>query len=133
MQLFSLFLRLNSYYINFSMNLKAHNMRKNKKELIISLIKDNLKNTRLVIGLDKLGLDSCKYHLQLSDTVFKLIGFKSDEHEEKVFEEYVKASAKVSSIDIFTNPEKLESLANKIYENLIREQELQNQKIKKKN
>ncbi len=105
----------------------------NKKELIISLIKDNLKNTRLVIGLDKLGLDSGKYHLQLSDTIFKLIGFKSDEHEEKVFEEYIKASMKVASIDIFMHPEKLDAIATKIYENLIQELELQTKLRKKGN
>lgn len=40
------------------MNKTAYNIGKNKKELIISLIKDNLKNTRLVKGLDELGLDS---------------------------------------------------------------------------
>ncbi|MGQ0826950.1 MAG: hypothetical protein ACT4ON_01010 [Bacteroidota bacterium] len=106
-------------------------MKQNKKELIISLIKDNLKNTRLVVGLDKLGLDSGKYHLQLSDTVFKLIGFKSDEHEERVFEEYVNTSMKVSSIDIFMHPEKLEAIATKIYETLMQEQKLQI-KMKKK-
>lgn len=106
-------------------------MQKNKKEIIISLIKDNLKNTRLVVGLDKLGLNASKYHLHLSDTIFQLIGFKSAEYNEKVFTKYVNDSMKVSSVDIFLSPEKLEALATKIYKDLTKELELQNRKNKK--
>jgi hypothetical protein len=92
----------------------------NKKELILSLIKDNLRNTHLVESMNKLWSDSDKHHLYLSDTIFELLGFKGGEHEEMVFEEYIKASMKVTSIDIYRYPERLEVLAITIYNDLRR-------------
>lgn len=47
-----------------------------KEELIISLIKDHLTNTRLVSGLTAIGLDPYHYDLHLGTTIFKLIGIK---------------------------------------------------------
>ena len=96
-----------------------------KKELIISLIKDNLRNTHLLMGLSKLGFDTDKNHLYLSDTIFKLFRFKGDEYEEKVFEKYLIVSMKIASIDIFAHPEKLEIKANKIYRYLVKKKKLQ--------
>ena len=66
--------------------------------------------------------------MYLNDTIFQLIGFKNDEYEEKVFEEYLTACMKVAIIDIFKYPEKLERMATGIYESLIEKQGLQNQK-----
>lgn len=45
------------------------------KHIIISLIKDDLTNYRLVSGLEALGLDSDCYSLCLGETIFKLMGF----------------------------------------------------------
>jgi hypothetical protein len=46
------------------------------KELILSLIKDNLKNTLLISGLNKLGVEAGSYQLNLTDSIFQLIGLK---------------------------------------------------------
>lgn len=95
-------------------------MIQEKKELIISLIEDDLKNTRLVSGLQKLGLDSSNYYLNLSQTVFKLIGFKDNAEENEVQEVYIKFSEEeVLSIDINKHPEQLTDLASKIFDSLI--------------
>lgn len=90
-----------------------------RKELIISLIKDNLINTRLVNGLDILGMDSGNYHLHLSETIFKLIGITID--DEDFFGEYMDECRTVNNIDIFKHPELLNSLALSLYNKLMEE------------
>lgn len=57
-----------------------------QKELIISLIKDDLTITHLVLGLDALGLDANRYYLHLNETIFCLLEIAPD--REDVFEHY---------------------------------------------
>lgn len=53
---------------------------KNKKWLIFSLIKDNLINRKLVNSLNDIRLTADDYRLNLSDTIFKLIGTQIYNH-----------------------------------------------------
>lgn len=102
--------------------IKKWNMKINNvigKELILSLIKDDLVNVRLVHGLEKLGLDSGDYYLHLSETIFKLIGITAD--DEDFFEEYMDECKTVNNIDIFKHPELLNSLALSLYNKLTEE------------
>lgn len=46
-----------------------------KEKLVISLIKDDLINLKLIYGLRDLGIDTNEYYLHASDTVFELLGF----------------------------------------------------------
>jgi len=87
-----------------------------RKKLIISLIKDNLINTKLVNGLSKLGLDSDLYSLHLGDTIFELMGFKNERSE--VYENFIRLSSKANKIDISKNDTAVESLALEIYSEL---------------
>lgn len=93
------------------------------KELILSLIKDDLKNVRLVHGLERLGCiaDNSDYYLQLSETFFGMIGFGNSHAEELVYDEYCERSKKVSEIDIFGEPEAFQRMVEEIYEWLIKE------------
>lgn len=85
----------------------------NEKELIISLIKDNLISTRLISGLAALGLDPIHYDLHLSTTIFILMGIKDD--NEELFEEYMELCKQVMQLDFFEYPELLDSHAEGIY------------------
>ncbi|TAL58245.1 MAG: hypothetical protein EPN85_11985 [Bacteroidetes bacterium] len=89
------------------------------QELIISLIKDDLTNTRLVNGLNTLGLDSGDYNLNLSDTIFKLLSI--DDDREELFEEYLKWCEEIIRIDILKYPEFLDTHARGIYKKLLKE------------
>lgn len=89
----------------------------NEKNLIISLIKDNLVSTRLISGLAALGLDPVYYDLHLSTTIFNLIGIREDDDE--LFEEYLELCKQVIQLDIFEYPELLDSSAHGIYNRLI--------------
>lgn len=70
---------------------------KNKKKLILSLIKDDLINTKLVNRLNEIGLHSDDYSLHLSETVLKLMGFKDNEMREAVFERYIELADRARS------------------------------------
>ena len=103
----------------------------NEKEFILTLIKDDLMNIRLIAGLQAIGLkDASDYHLHLSQTIFTLLGFEPDsDHENKIFDEYYETSRSVLNIDIFKFPEKFDEFANEIYIKLKAEVNLE--KIKK--
>lgn len=55
-------------------------------KLIISLIKDDLLNTKLISGLKGMGIDAERYLLGISDVVFELMGI---EQEEALFQYYL--------------------------------------------
>jgi len=93
---------------------------KKNKNLIISLIKDDLRHFRLVSGLEALGLDnSGNYYLYLNETIFKLVGITID--DEDFLEEYMNECRMVINIDIFKHPELLDGLALSLYNKLLEE------------
>ncbi len=89
------------------------NLKLYLKPVIISLIKDHLLNTRLMDGLSELGFYSDNYHLNLADSIFKLMGIK--EGEDELFEVYLNWCSKISKTDIFKNENTLIEYANEIY------------------
>lgn len=95
-------------------------MKPTNKRLVLSLIKDDLINSKLTIGLDKLGLQSELYLLGLSDTVFILMGIKDNERGEALFERYLDLRQKVESIDLAKSYESLDELSIEIYNELVK-------------
>jgi hypothetical protein len=91
----------------------------NQQKLIVSLIRDNLINTKLLNGLDALGLNADNYSLRLGDTIFELMGFDDSKDSDKVFEYYIGELKKANRINIASHPERLDSLADNIYFNLV--------------
>jgi len=91
----------------------------NQKELIISLIEDDLTNVRLVYGLAALGLDSSDYFLHLSETIFKLMDIMTDDDDDEIWEKYITECRTVNNIDILKHPELLNQLAHSVYNKLI--------------
>lgn len=87
-------------------------------ELIISLIKDDLRNTKLVNGLNKIGLKAEDYHLNLSDTIFHLMGFEDNSQTDALIEFYYEYSNKVEECDLTLNSNQLDELAEEIFERL---------------
>lgn len=87
----------------------------NKEELIISLIKDDLVNTKLIDGLQDIGLDPAIYSLNLSETIFKLIDFDDSVMTDELFANYLQFLKKVKHIDVSDYSGELDKLANEIY------------------
>jgi len=93
-------------------------MKKNKK-LILSLIKDDLINTQFINGLIALGLDAGRYYLHLSQTFFVLMGFGDYNQETELYEEYFDFVEKITTTNLFENPEQLDKIALEVYDKLI--------------
>ena len=89
------------------------------KNLILSLIKDDLINTKLVNGLNALGLNADDYLLHLGQTIFDLLGYEENEETEKVFERYMHLSEAALQIDISESNKNLDGLALQIYRELV--------------
>jgi hypothetical protein len=81
--------------------------------LIIRLIKDHLIYTRLINGLNILGLSASNYYLHLSDTIFKMIGISDD--KEELYEVYLNWCTKISQTEVFTNEALMDEYAREIY------------------
>jgi hypothetical protein len=89
-----------------------------KKELIISLIKDDLVNDKLINGLIDIGLNPGHYFLNLSETIFKLMGYKDNMMTDEIFNHYLLLGQKAKHIDVARDSDQLQRLANEIYEEL---------------
>jgi hypothetical protein len=93
-------------------------IKKNEK-LVLSLIKDDLINSKLVNALCDAGLSAVDYYLHLSTTIFRLMGYRSDEHAEEIFSQYYILSQKVKQISIAEGHNTLDPLALELYDLLL--------------
>jgi hypothetical protein len=92
----------------------------NNKQLILSLIKDDLINTKLVSGLENLGIDAGLYLLSISDAIFVLIGIDDDEQGEELFEYYLDLrDSKLLNVDLKESYEVIDGLVLEIYDTLL--------------
>jgi len=91
------------------------------KQLILSLIKDDLINSKLVYGLIDVGLNAENYFLCLGETIFKLMRFEDNKAREIVFERYIELSKKAMFIDISESQKPLDGLVLEIYEELCKQ------------
>ena len=93
-------------------------MKAASKQLIISLIKDDLIHTKLINGLDAMGLEALDYHIHLSETVFDLLGFADNSDDD--FEFYLSELKRARRLSIRKNREAFDVLALSIYTELER-------------
>jgi hypothetical protein len=92
------------------------------EQLIISLIKDDLINSKLVNGLNRLGLSAGDYHLNLSETIFNLMGINDVEDDDELLDYYIELTSIAQSVDLSDIAGRnaiLEKLARSIYSELL--------------
>jgi hypothetical protein len=89
------------------------------KNLVLSLIKDDLIHTKLVNGLDNLNLNTSVYLLGIPETIFVLLKIKNTKKGEKLFEYYLDLREKVQMIDIKESHDEVEKLSHDIYKELL--------------
>ncbi len=85
--------------------------------ILISLIRDDLINSKLVNGLISTGIDASDYYLHLSDTVFHLMGFNDSKPNDRIYEEYLDMGKHMGQIEI-TDWKSIQRLAQEIYTEL---------------
>lgn len=86
-----------------------------EKEVILSLIKDDLVNHHLLMGLDALGLRAAAYYLNLGDTIFALMGFPESKDSDRVYELYLELTKKARFLNLSETQNQLNQLAQEIY------------------
>lgn len=87
------------------------------KSLVITLITDDLINTKLVYSLNDLGLQANDYTLHLSTTIMNLMRIKTTSLRwESIHDEYLQMTSRVLKIDIQESPRMLTVLAEEIYD-----------------
>jgi hypothetical protein len=108
------------FYVMFVSNKQLILEKMTEKELVISLIKDNLINLKLITGLNHLGLIADDYYLGLGDTIFKLMGFEASEQSDMIFETvFMGNSEKIAQIAIAGSLDELNLLSMEIYNELL--------------
>jgi hypothetical protein len=92
-----------------------------QKQLIISLIQQDLKHSQLVLGLDKLGLDASDNHcLELLDIIAELMKVPEGETEHMWSKTYVSLMAKAVQFDVEDASATLRAYAEECYGELRR-------------
>ncbi len=85
------------------------------KTIIISLIKDDLIHTKLINGLEALGLNALNYHLHLSETVFEIMRLPQNESTEPVLKYYLAELKKANNFNMHGSHNEFDKLALAIY------------------
>lgn len=99
------------------------------KVFIMSMIRDHLLSYRLLQGLEKIGFDTTNFDLRISDNIFSLLGFGNSTEEEKLFENFLNWSEKVTEMEFsIDHQEALDKLCNQIYKKLKQKRKLRKSK-----
>lgn len=93
----------------------------NKEQLILSLIKDDLINTKLISGLENLGIDAGLYLLGISDAIFVLMDIDDRKEGEELFEYYLRLrDRRIKKINLKKPNSVFDNLALEIYKTLLK-------------
>ena len=92
---------------------------KKEAQLINSLIIDDIVNTMLVHGLQRLGFDAGDYYLSVSDVIFKIMGY-DEMYDEPIYEGYLDLVKKAVKKHVKPDRLKLEKPASEMYKYLCR-------------
>lgn len=90
----------------------------NNEKLILTLIKSDIRNNKLVLGLNELGLLSDGYFTDLGYTIMNLMGF--EERDDALYQIYDRFMDDLLDKDI-TDKEVLNDLALNLYASLLAE------------
>jgi hypothetical protein len=91
----------------------------NNRSIVISLIKEDLRCNKLVLGLSDLGLDAGKYHTELSAVVFQLM--ELDHSNDTLLQLYFECIDKATEIRDVEDGKQLLVMAEEIHERLVNE------------
>ena len=104
-----------------------------KKDLVITMIKDDLTNWKMIYAFNQLGFQADDYALYAGSTILKVIGIKSKGLKwEAIHEEYLEKTLKIQQIDILESPRLLHALAEEIYDFLKKKRKEERALIRKK-
>lgn len=86
----------------------------NKRRQILTLIENELTNSKLIFTLQNIGIEAGGYFTDTSDVVFVLIGIRKENRTEELYKKYFDLIKQVQYLDLQIKGEK-SRLALKIY------------------
>lgn len=114
-----IYISINYVYINLTATM-GKKVAKLKSNFVIPFLKAELKNTKLIRGLQSAGLNPDDYYLGVSTEILKLIGFNNAENDDELHDFYFtkleKCNQKHSKF-----MKNLSSLANELLNELLAE------------
>ena len=106
---------------------KLREGEENLRRLVLLLIKEDLRSSKLVLGLSALGLDAGKYHTELSTVIFSLLGLDchadADRHDH-LQGIYFECIDKASEIEDVEDVKRMEGMAEEVLEQLVKTKEI---------
>jgi hypothetical protein len=88
-------------------------------QLICSLIEDELVNSSLINGLNRLGLDANNYRLHLSETIFQLMGFENSHQTDEAYSRFLKLIREAGGLVPNYDDHSLMQQTHEIYQQLL--------------
>lgn len=88
------------------------------ERLILTLLREDLRSNKLLLGLEQLGVDAERYTLDVSDLVFELMGC-SESEANALMDVYREAMDQAVTIQDVEEGDTLEKMAQEAYEKLI--------------
>jgi hypothetical protein len=88
------------------------------KTLVITLIKEDLRCNKLVLGLSGLGLEAGRYHTELSTVIFQLL--ELDHNNDQLLQLYFDCLDKATGLEDVEDGKQLLAMAEEIYERLVK-------------
>lgn len=87
-----------------------------RKEIALMLIRDDLVNTKLVDGLCNMDFNAESFYLNISSVVFRLVGIDIDDPKnESIYEQYLERCSTAIYVSLKESETSFENLANEIY------------------
>lgn len=87
------------------------------KTLVITLIKEDLRCNKLVLGLSGLGLEAGRYHTELSTVIFQLL--ELDHNNDQLLQLYFDCLDKASEINDVEDGKQLLIMAEEVFNKLV--------------
>jgi hypothetical protein len=91
-------------------------MDKPTKQLIVKLISMDIVNHKLVSSLSDMQINAEEYVLGIDEIIFEMIGLNNSPEEESIFEQYLSKSAKVKQMNLKTQQQEIQLLAEDIFD-----------------
>lgn len=100
-----------------------------RKELILSLIKADMRNNKLITGLDNAGALVEDFYTDLGTVILKLVGFGDAERDDDLYDFYVQTMEELIDLEVSEFVEKLNYLAVDFYNELLSEKILRQENV----
>lgn len=89
------------------------------KELILSLLRADLKNSKLLYGLEKVGFTADDFYTDLDRQVLELMGFGREQRSDELYQHYHQTIERLVEVPLPVFFENLKTMTLELYNELL--------------